>query len=175
MPENRCRIIGGWYLLLVGICVCQILFVGCESPTTSQTVGAIEIVGSDAFRAAVESALLRLQSQPGLYDDAMRNIGRLQEGTPEYYGVTAWQRPAIFAVHPETWPVSATWLAGATMHESCHVRQYHDAMSVYGNPPPQEMYSGTWAERECQVETLETLRRLNAPQSEIDALMRYVE
>lgn len=135
-------------------------------PLTEHTF-KIEIVGSSEFKQQVENALTLLrQNAPEEYEIVQRYVGKIEEN--ERSGMFVDKDPPVYQMSLKTALHSITWCAGTIAHDAYHSKLYHDYKEKHGNPVPYDEWAGFDAEKKCIEFQLTTLRKIKAPQNEID-------
>jgi hypothetical protein len=94
-------------------------------------------------------------------------IGRVEPGQRSAMRANA-DPPTMFLVSSAA-SQSATYVASTFAHESFHSKLYHDYLAAHpGRPVPRRAWGGTDSEIKCDRYALGVMRRIGAPQSEID-------
>jgi hypothetical protein len=126
-----------------------------------------EIVGSLRFSNQVHQALALLSAKDtNAYAIVTNYIGRIQEG--ERSGMWAYQTPPTYELSDSTAFYSVTWCAATIAHDSFHSRLYHDYLKTHSGAVPDDVWTGTEAERQCMTHQLLVMERIGASRSEID-------
>jgi hypothetical protein len=139
------------------------------APTTDSTnFDGIQINGKPAFIIQTRAALSLLkQKDLAAFKKIKTYIGIIEQG--QHSGMWAWEEPPRYEVGDQTAFYSVTWYASTIAHDATHSElyaQYHAANP--GLPVPEDAYGGVEIERLCNSYQLEVLKRINAPQIEID-------
>ena len=81
----------------------------------------------------------------------------------------AWEVPPRYEVGDKTAFYSVTWYASTIAHDATHSELYANYQAAHpGESVPETVYSGVEIERFCNGYQLEVLKRIGAPQNEID-------
>ncbi len=136
----------------------------------SVVCGATTVKGSSDFITQTCAALALLQRKaPDAYQKVQTYIGVIEQG--ERSGVWAWEVPPRYEVSDKTAFASLTWYASTIAHDATHAQLYAEYQNAHpGGPTPEEVYNSESVERFCNAYQLETLRRIGAPQNEIEYL-----
>lgn len=78
--------------------------------------------------------------------------------------------PPKYVVADDTAFPSVTWYASTIAHDATHSELYHEYKTKYSSVVPYDIWSGVSAERFCNAYQLDVLKRIGAPQYEIDYL-----
>ncbi len=130
--------------------------------------GDIEIVGTHEFITQTRAALALLeQKDGGAFRKIQTYIGIIEQG--EHSGMWVWEQPPRYEVGDATAFYSLTWYASTIAHDATHSELYHQyALAHPGESVPAEVYASVEVERFCNAYQLEVLKRIDAPQDEID-------
>jgi hypothetical protein len=132
-----------------------------------------EIVGSGRFYDRVIEALALLETKDATaYSMVLGYIGRVEPGGRS--GMQPLAKPPTMYLSADAL-ISATWVAGVFAHESFHSKLYFDYQGAHPGSVPRRVYGGTQAEIKCTRHAIAVMRRLGAPQSEIDQLLIYAD
>lgn len=149
------------------------LLKGCssKSPTdstlTESTLTSIKIKGTREFVSQTENALHMLQEHAvDAFQKAQNYIGIIEQG--EHSGMWAYDNPPRFVVNDASAFYSKTWYAGIIAHDATHSELYHNYISTYGSPVPDDEWTGQGAELFCNAYQIYVLQRIGAPQHEIE-------
>ena len=135
-----------------------LLFVaGCGQ---SKDYHGIEIIGSGDFKSQVRSALNLLRTEaPEEFTVVAIYVKRIEEH--ERSGMDAARDPPTCQLAPATAYASITWCAGVISHEAHHAFIFQSISESYG---------GRHEEKECIGRQIEVMKRIGAPQWELDYL-----
>ncbi len=123
----------------------------------------LSIEGSRYFINQIENALALLKERsPEDLSVVQSHVGRIREHDHSGMNMFA-DVPTIELARP-TYAASVTWCASVLVHESWHMKLFRE------HPANPSHWSGTPAEKACNQTQLATLRRIGAPQHEIDHL-----
>ncbi len=139
------------------------------APTSDPTTyGGIKINGSSDFIAQTHAALTLLeQKAPDAFQKIQAYVGIIEEG--KHSGMWAWEQPPRYEVGDQTAFYSVTWYASTIAHDATHSELYAQYQAAHPNQPvPEDAYGGVEIERFCNGYQLEVLKRIGAPQNEID-------
>ncbi len=128
----------------------------------------IKITGSDQFITQTREALnLLKQKDIGAYTKTQTYIGIIEQG--KHSGMWAWESPPRYEVGDATAFYSVTWYASTIAHDATHSELYAKyQLSHPGEAVPEAAFGGIEIEMLCNTYQLKVLKRINAPQSEID-------
>ncbi len=138
------------------------------TPSDRLAYGHIKLVGTPEFISQTRAALDLLEEKDPLASKKIQTyIGIIEQG--EHSGMWAWEAPPRYEVGDSTAFYSVTWYASTIAHDATHSELYHQYEAAHpGEPVPQKAYAGIEVERFCNGYQLEVLKRIGAPQSEID-------
>jgi hypothetical protein len=129
----------------------------------------VEIIGSARFVNQIEAALTLIREKDTeAYNNIIKYIGRIQEA--DHSGMAASLDPPTFFFNERSAFYSLTWCAGDIAHDSYHSKLYHDYKAKYGDNVPNEIWTGQEIEMKCLRYQIEVMRKIGAPQGEIDYL-----
>ena len=130
--------------------------------------GTITIKGNVEFILQTRSALALLeQNDPDAFNKIQTYVGIIEQG--EHSGMWAWEMPPRYEVGDATAFYSVTWYASTIAHDATHSELYTRYQADHpGESVPSEVFSGVEIERFCNGYQLEVLKRIGAPQNEID-------
>jgi hypothetical protein len=140
-----------------------------STPTNDPLIyGGIKIKGRPEFVAQTRAALTLLeQKAPDAFQKIQTYVGIIEEG--KHSGMWAWEQPPRYEVGDQTAFYSVTWYASTIAHDATHSELYAQYQAAHPNQPvPENAYGGVEIERFCNGYQLEVLKRIGAPQSEID-------
>jgi hypothetical protein len=136
---------------------------------------AIEVMGDRIdFLKAVHAAIRLLKEKsPDDYAVVERYVPRVKEVRSWHIGGMAMHlHPPTFLMARSTALYSVTWAASALAHDACHSRQWHKYSEAHKTKyVPGNAWSGQAAELECLAYQAEVLRRLKAPEHEIQHVL----
>jgi hypothetical protein len=156
MRNQRCHFL---IALLLGL-VSQ----SCRRAGTFQE---IEVVGSDRFRNQVHDALLLLKTRDAYaYKIVAMHVKRIEEG--ERSGMWSYKDLPTYEMSDATAYYSVTWCASTIAHDSFHSKLYHEFLISHGGPVPDDVWTGTAAERQCMAHQLSVMEHIGASRPEID-------
>ena len=132
-------------------------------------VDNIKIVGSHKFITQTEAALELLKNlAPLAFEKTQKYIGIIEQG--EYSHMWANEIPPRYEVDDMTSFYSIKWHAGAIAHEATHSELYHEYQAKHGLPVPADIWSSADAENFCIQYQINVMKKINAPQFDIDYL-----
>jgi hypothetical protein len=140
-----------------------------STPPADPTIyGNIKIIGSEAFLGQTRAALALLEANDkAAFDKVQTYVGIIEQG--EHSGMWAWEVPPRYEVGDPTAFYSVTWYASTIAHDATHSELYHQYAAAHpGEYVPDDVYGGVEIERFCNGYQLEVLKRIGAPQAEID-------
>lgn len=127
----------------------------------------VSISGLAQFKNQVTSALAILAKKaPQEYQMIKKYIGRIEEN--ERSGMLAYEEPPVYQLSLQTAFYSLTWCAGTIAHDAYHSKLYHDYKEEHGEPVPYQQWAGFEAEIECIAYQIATLKKISAPENEIE-------
>ena len=127
----------------------------------------IDIVGSPEYKQQVAQALILLSKKsPEAYQIAKKYIGKIEQG--ERSAMFAYKNPPTYQMSNKTAFHSLTWCASTIAHDSYHSKLYHDYKEINGEPVPYEIWADFEAEKKCISHQIKTLKKIEAPISEIN-------
>ena len=80
------------------------------------------------------------------------------------------EEPPRYEVDDMTSFYSIKWHAGAIAHEATHSELYHQYQAKHGLPVPADIWSSIDAEKFCIEYQIEVMKKMKAPQADIDYL-----
>jgi hypothetical protein len=122
------------------------------------------------FLKAVHAAIRLLKDKsPDDYAVVQRYIPRVKEVRSWHIGGMAMHlRPPTFLMNRSAALYSVTWAASALAHDACHARLWHEYSEANKTKDvPNIAWTGRAAELKCNAYQAEVLRRLKAPEHEI--------
>jgi Domain of unknown function (DUF4124) len=127
-----------------------------------------EVIGDSRFRSRAYEALALLKSRDsGAHAIVSGYVGRIEQST--HSGMNASADPPTFHMSDATAMYSVTWAAASISHDAYHSKLYHDFKGAHPDAPvPADAWSGTGAEIKCNKFQVAVMRRIGAPQEEID-------
>lgn len=132
-----------------------------ETPIASR-LDNLSIEGSRYFVNRIENALALLKEHsPDDLKIVQTHVGRIREH--EHSGMNIFADIPTIELAQPTYAASVTWCASVLVHESWHMKLYRE------NRDPRH-WSGTPGEKKCNQAQLVTLKKIGAPQHEIDHL-----
>ena len=157
-----------WFIVMLCIAACARTIAPVTPSNDPKRVGNIKIKGTPEFTTQTRAALILLeQKDPEAFHIIQTYIGIIEQG--EHSGMWAWEQPPRYEVGDTTAFFSVTWYASTIAHDATHSELYAQYEIAHpGQPVPQEAFSGVEIERFCNGYQLEVLKRIGAPQSEID-------
>jgi len=160
--------VGLWCALLVFGAACNALFP--PAMQDAATYGGIKIVGDADFITHTRSALELLeQRDSAAFNKIQAYVGVIEQG--KHSGMWVWETPPRYEVGNATAFSSITWYASTIAHDATHSELYTQYQRAFpGVSVPEEVFGGVKVEIFCNAYQLETLKRIGAPQSEIDYL-----
>ncbi len=143
---------------LIGLPLVVLLFVvGCRQ---SEEYHGIEVSGSGAFQSQVRSALDLLRTKaPEEFAIVATYVKRIEEH--QRSGMDVARDPPTCQLAPATAYASITWCAGVISHEAHHALIFQSTSAGYG---------GRHEEQQCIKRQIDVMKRIGAPQSEVDYL-----
>lgn len=151
--------------LTVAVVCMSIMQFFCVAQVTADG-NDIEVLGSREFIAQVTTALDLLRNQaPEEYELIRGNVGRIRQG--QHSGMAAYEEPPTYEMNDRTAFYSLTWCASTIAHDAYHSKLYHDYKTSFGEPVPEDVWTGQQAELECMEFQAEVLRKIGAPEGEI--------
>lgn len=147
---------------------------GCQALQRTDVIPAppapIEIVGDERFTQQVRSALsLLAERAPDEFREISRYVGRIRHA--ERSGMRAYDEPPTYELADPTAFYSVSWCAGTIAHDAFHSKLYHDYRAEHGEPVPSDVWTGQRAEQRCNAFQLAVLRKVRAPDREIDWML----
>ncbi len=145
------------------------LAVPTPTPPADPTIyGNIKIIGSEEFVTQTRAALALLEAKDiAAFNKIQTYVGIIQQG--EHSGMWAWEVPPRYEVADPTAFYSLTWYASTIAHDATHSELYQQYAAAHpGENVPEDAYGGVENERFCNGYQLEVLKRIGAPQHEID-------
>jgi hypothetical protein len=138
------------------------------TPTHPAIYDPIKIIGTEEFVAQTHAALDLLEEKDAsAFKKIQTYIGIIEQGG--HSGMWAWETPPRYEVGDSTAFYSVTWYASTIAHDATHSELYHEYEAAHpGEPVPQGAFAGIEIERFCNGYQLEVLKRIGAPQSEVD-------
>jgi hypothetical protein len=136
--------------------------------TDPTTYGNISIAGTPEFISQTRAALALLEQKDGeAFQKIQTYIGIIWQG--EHSGMWVWEVPPRYEVGDATAFYSVTWYASTIAHDATHSELYQQyALAHPGEVVPEQVYASVEVEQFCNGYQLEVLKRIGAPQSEID-------
>ncbi|MBI3161226.1 MAG: hypothetical protein HYZ23_01890 [Chloroflexi bacterium] len=130
--------------------------------------GNIQIKGAPEFITQTRAALALLeQKDTHAFTKVQTYVGIIEQG--EHSGMWAWEFPPRYEVGDVTAFYSVTWYASTIAHDATHSELYARYQAEHpGETVPPEAFSGVEIEKFCNGYQLEVLKRIGAPQAEID-------
>ena len=118
----------------------------------------IKVIGSQEFLLQTHAALALLEEKdPPAFNKIQTYVGIIEQG--EHSGMWAWETPPRYEVGD----------ASTIAHDATHSELYHRYLESHpGEVVPENAYGGVDNERFCNGYQLEVLKRIGAPQSEIE-------
>jgi hypothetical protein len=139
---------------------------------TSSSIKIIEeikVVGSNEFIAQTEAALGELKNlAPVAFGKIQKHISVIEQG--EYSHMWADEKPPRYVVDDAASFYSKKWYAGTIAHEAKHSEFYYDYQTKHGLPVPANIWSSDDAEKLCIEYQIDIMKKINAPQADINAL-----
>jgi hypothetical protein len=128
-----------------------------------------KIVGDSQCVEKTDKALgVLLEKSKSDFEKVAASIGTI-ECAEKNSGVFVFENPVRFRVGWATSQSDKFWYASVLVHESCHVEQYRNYISLHPDKSvPSEIFSGADAESECLLVQYNCLSRLDAGQSLLD-------
>lgn len=132
--------------------------------------GSVEVAGTMDFITQTCAALSLLEQRDVEASNKVQiYIGKIEQG--EHSGMWVLETPPRYEVGDATAFSSLTWYASTIVHDATHAELYTEYHLAHpGESVPESVYSGVDVERFCNAYQLEVLKRLGAPQNEIDYL-----
>jgi hypothetical protein len=140
-----------------------------QTPTEDgSNYGGIQINGKPDFITQTRAALTLLeQKDPAAFGKIKTYIGIIEQG--QHSGMWAWEKPPRYEVGDQTAFYSVTWYASTIAHDATHSELYAQYQASHpGQSVPESAFAGVEIERFCNGYQLEVLKRIGAPQGEID-------
>ncbi|MCK5355401.1 MAG: hypothetical protein KAJ63_09810 [Methyloprofundus sp.] len=135
----------------------------------TKTVDNIKIIGSHEFITQTEAALELLKNlAPLAFEKTQKYIGIIEQG--QYSHMWANEISPRYEVDDMTSFYSIKWHAGAIAHEATHSELYHEYQAKHGLPVPANIWSSVDAEKFCIQYQIDVMKKMNAPQFDIDYL-----
>lgn len=126
-----------------------------------------KVTGTAQVLAQVEAALILLKEKaPDVHALIQKNVAIIAEGKRS--GMWAYKSPPTYEISNTSALYSISWCAGTIAHDAYHSKLYHDYLNAKGAPVPDEVWTGTDAERLCIAFQLSVLRKIGAPKHEIE-------
>ena len=135
-----------------------------QGPVGTMIYANVEIIGDSQFIDEVKTALklLKIKAKPSfsLIKEHIGKVKNSNQDSREFKKI-----PAVIGLSHETAFRSTTWLAASIAESACYAKEYHHPSSFFG-------FSKGGPDKECSHYKLEVMRRIGAPQEEIDATKR---
>ena len=139
--------------------------------TTSEMLGKIKVVGNNEFITQTEASLEILKNLvPIAFEKIQKYIGTIEQG--EFSHMWAFESPPRYEVSDRDSFYSIKWYAGAIAHETKHSELYQAYQAKYGLPVPDSVWSSDKAEKICIDYQIDIMKKINAPQFDIDFLIQ---
>lgn len=136
---------------------------------TSEIVDKIKVVGNNEFITQTKSSLEILKNlAPIAFEKIQKYIGTIEQG--EFSHMWAFESPPRYEVSNKDSFYSIKWYAGAIAHESKHSELYQEYQAKHGLPVPDNIWSSDKAEKTCIDYQIDIMKKINAPQLDIDFL-----
>lgn len=134
------------------------------------TCAGVQISGSVDFLTQTCTALALLEQRDAeALIKIQTYVGLIAQG--KHSGMWVWENPPRYEVGDATAFSSLTWYASTIAHDATHSELYAQyALEHPGKSVPEEAFSGVEIEKFCNAYQLQVLRRIGAPQNEIDYL-----
>lgn len=128
----------------------------------------IEVAGDPKFLARVYEALALLKARDSqAYSIVAGYVGRIEQSP--HSGMNASADPPTFQMSDATANYSVTWAAASIAHDAYHSKLYYDHKGAHPTSPvPGNVWGGTGAEIKCNKFQISVMRKIGAPQNEID-------
>jgi hypothetical protein len=166
LRRKRHRLLVGTLLPLAVVSSALVVWLAVSTHSAAH-IGPVAVEGNAQFIGRVGAALSLLeQKDPAAYRLVGQRVPRIIQG--EHSGMWAYRDPPTLEIGPQTAGSTTTWLAGAIAHDAMHSRLYADWREAHNSPVPDTQWTGVEAERKCCQYQLEVLKRIGAPQREID-------
>jgi hypothetical protein len=139
------------------------------APPADPTIyGNIRIKGTNEFIIQTRAALALLEEKDSqAFNKIQTYVGIIEQG--EHSGMWVWEVPPRYEVGDTTAFYSVTWYASTIAHDATHSELYQQyALAHPGEVIPEQVYAGVDVEQFCNGYQLQVLKRIGAPQSEID-------
>ncbi|NOQ63808.1 MAG: hypothetical protein GQ582_04790 [Methyloprofundus sp.] len=134
-----------------------------------KVIEQIKLVGSSEFISNTEASLELLKtSAPVVFAKIQDSIATIEQA--EYSHMWAGEEPPRYAVADTDSFYSTQWYAGAIAHEAKHSELYQAYLAEHGLPVPDSIWRSDAAEQLCVDYQIEVLKKINAPQFDIDYL-----
>lgn len=145
-----------------------------ETDITISTYNTIKIVGSNEFIDQTKNALDLLENlAPTALKKIDQHIGIIEQGTQSH--MWADEEPPRYEVDDVDSFHSLKWHAGAIAHEATHAELYDEYKVKQGLPVPADVWSSPTAEKFCIQYQMSIMTKINAPQSDMDALNELLD
>lgn len=142
---------------------------GVVQPLISEDT--IEIEGDDSCKEQTMAALELLKTKvTEEYDLAIETIGKIRCVEEEKSEIIPFDTPSTYLAGKHSRTSGAAWYAGTIVHSACRLGLYADYKKTHEGPVPDEWWNGEEAEWTCITAQINTLNKLEAPQSEVSAL-----
>jgi hypothetical protein len=123
--------------------------------------------GAPKVRAQIEAALVLIKEKaPEAHALIQKNVAIIAEG--ERSGMWAYKTPPTYEISSTSALYSISWCAGTIAHDAYHSKLYHDYLNAKGAPVPDDVWTGTAAEKLCIAFQLSVLKKIGAPKHEIE-------
>lgn len=137
--------------------------------TETKIVARIKVVGSNEFITQTEAALELLKNlSPVAFEKIQKYIGIIEQGKSSH--MWAYEEPPRYEVDDIASFYSIKWYAGTIAHEAKHSEIYHQYQAKHGLPVPADVWSSVDAEKICIEYQIDVMKKINAPQFDIDYL-----
>ena len=129
----------------------------------------VPAVGSEDFKAATRTALLRLRPTRS-YPAVARYIAEIREH--HYSGMRVHAERPTFLVGWPTWNSSSYWYAGAIAHDAHHAKLYFEEKArLGGSEPDAAVWTGAEAEKKCLKVQYEALDEMGVRREHLDYIV----
>lgn len=131
-------------------------------------INKIKIIGDTDFVKKTEKALnLIRMTDSDVWQTVWENIGIIKSA--EKSGMYSFESPPVFKVGRLTAEASLSWYASCICHDAYHSKLYHEYQEKHGKVPD-NVWTGRKAENLCIDFQTQFLKKINAPQEEIQHL-----
>lgn len=131
-----------------------------QPPVGTTIYANVEIIGDPQFVGEVKAALILLEIKAKRsFSLVKEHIGKVEKSNQDLRDFK--RTPAVIGLSNETTLRSTTWLAGSLAESACYSKEYHQPRSFFD-------FSKEGPDKGCSHYRLGVMRRIGAPQEEID-------